>query len=552
MTSLRSLRWRVITSTVLLLGLVLLMTVWGVTAIKSLDDNVQVELAALRQRILMAQSITRDVVQAVRVGDELALHPDGARQATVDSAFANIRSTIASYGELDLNDGETRAVNRIGEFAKHLAQHTVAGDVTVEMARTATADSLLNEVRTLTVMQEADAAARATELDHHSQQSRYDVWILFGVALILGCGSAVATVTAVVQPLHRLVEATERVGTGDLRPLDLGLMPKELELLASAVHRMSERLRSVVGSVADVSGTLTHHASQLSAQSDGLSQSAGQVSRAIGEVSASAERQAAGMRESDLLLADLRAAAARSAGAGQRVVTVADAIRRTAATHQAQLGVASSTLLELHEVVARTTNSVGRLTSAAAAVSEFVALTGQLAAQTELLALNAAIEAARAGETGEGFAVVAAEIRQLAETSAEGARRIARTVATLDDQVRLVATTVSAGAKRVTGVEDVAAGVTEALARIVASVEEVSTAAGTVAREAAAHRELADHLAAAAADVARSAQVNAHAAQAVTDSAVEQTTATTEIATAATTLVDTADRLNRLVKGFRL
>jgi len=52
--------------------------------------------------------------------------------------------------------------------------------------------------------------------------------------------------------------------------------------------------------------------------------------------------------------------------------------------------------------------------------------------------------------------------------------------------------------------------------------------------------------------VARSAQVNAHAAQAVTDSALEQSSATQEIATAATTLVATADRLTRLVKGFRL
>ena len=79
-----------------------------------------------------------------------------------------------------------------------------------------------------------------------------------------------------------------------------------------------------------------------------------------------------------------------------------------------------------------------------------------------------------------------------------------------------------------------------------------AAAAGTVAREAAAHRELADRLGATAADVARAAQVNAHAAQAVTDSAVEQSGATHEIATAATTVVDTADRLTRLVRGFRV
>ncbi|HRP08098.1 MAG TPA: hypothetical protein PLL69_06370, partial [Gemmatimonadales bacterium] len=89
-------------------------------------------------------------------------------------------------------------------------------------------------------------------------------------------------------------------------------------------------------------------------------------------------------------------------------------------------------------------------------------------------------------------------------------------------------------------------------AEIVAAVEEVSQAAGTVAREAAGHRELADRLAAAGADVTRSAQGNARASQVVSELASDQSNATREIATAATALVATADRLTKLVKGFRV
>jgi methyl-accepting chemotaxis protein len=523
------------------------MTLLGVSAVKSLDSAVQDELASFRERTVIVQGLTRDVVGAVRFGDALALSPaDTAFQQQLDSAFAAIRSSSASYGAFALSDSERRALGRINALVTRLERRSEAA------GRSRVADSLLDEVGALVAVQAAAASDRAGELASGSEERRTFVWLLFGLALLIGIWSAVYTVRAVVLPLRRLIEATERVGAGDLRPVDLGPMPKELGLLAAAVRRMSEGLRGVVGSVAEVSGTLTENAGALSRRSEQLTESATQVSRAIGAVSASAERQATATRESDTLLSDLRAAAARSAGAGQRVVSVAEGIRRTAAAHRSDLGAASATLLELHEVVAQTTSSVARLTDAASAVSEFVALTGQLAAQTELLALNAAIEAARAGEAGEGFAVVAGEIRQLAETSAEGARRIAKTVATLDDQVRLVAQTVAAGTERVAGVEDVAAGVTQALAEIVSAVEEVSAAAGTVAREAAAHRELADRLGGTAADVARAAQINAHAAQAVTDSAVEQSGATLEIATAATTVVDTADRLTRLVRGFRV
>ena len=552
MADLPSLRSRVTAGTALLLLLVFAMTLLGVSAVNFLDDAIREELVTVRERTVLAQTITRDVVTAIRDGDALALAPDSARQLELDSAFAAIRLVTQTYDQSKLTGAERRAVARVSALALELARRSPGGAAAAELTRTPIADSLLDEVRALTAVQESAASARAVALAATSADRRFVVWMLFVVALVLGAGSAVTTVRAVILPLRRLIEATERVGSGDLRPLDLGPMPSELGVLGAAVRRMSEGLRSVVGSVADVSATLTDNAIQLNSRSEQLTESAAQVSRAIGEVSASAERQATGMRESDVALGDLRAAAARSAGAGQRVVAVADGIRRTAATHQGHLGAASATLLELHEVVERTTSSVERLTDAAAAVSEFVALTGQLASQTELLALNAAIEAARAGEAGAGFAVVAGEIRQLAETTAEASRRIAKTVATLDEQMRLVAATVGAGKERVAGVEDVAGGVTRALAEIVGSVEEVSSAAGTVAREAAAHRELADRLAATGADVARSAQVNAHAAQAVTDSALEQSSATREIATAATTLVATADRLTRLVKGFRV
>ncbi len=546
-----SLLSRVTAGTVLLLLLVFGMTLLGVNAIRALDDAVQLELATLRERTAVAQTMTRDVIAVVRAGDRLALAPaeDTTAPRAADSARAALDRSINSYGQLPgLSDNERLAVQQLTSGVHRLDTLSQAG----EGARGAVADTMLLQLRSLVAVQEADAARRAGAIGAGSEQRRALIWWLFAAALVIGVSSAVSTVRKVVVPLQRLVEATERVGAGDLRPIDLGPMPRELGLLAAAVQGMSEGLRGVVGSVADVSASLTDNASQLSGRSRELADSATQVSSAISEVSASAEQQAEGMRETDAMLGDLRAAATRSSGAGQRVVAVAEGIRRTAATHQAHLAAASTTLLELHQVVERTTSSVDRLTDAAADVSEFVTLTGELAAQTELLALNAAIEAARAGATGEGFAVVASEIRQLAETSAEGARRIAKTVATLDEQVRLVAATVAAGSSRVAGVEGVAAGVTRALAEIVAAVEEVSQAAGTVAREASAHRALADRLAATAADVGRSAQGNAHAAQEVTDFAREQTVATSQIATAATTLVATADRLTRLVKGFRV
>jgi methyl-accepting chemotaxis protein len=545
----QSLRSRVIAGTALLLLLVFVMTQLGVNAVISLDEAVQQELATLRERDLLAQSITREAVATIRAANADQRQGPDADHRALDAAVRALRSATTAYQQsTQPTGGELGTLGQITRLTAALAEPTDSG----ADRQTPIADSLLAQVYALASIEAGASTARAQTLSDASTARRSWVWLLFGIALVIGVVSATVTVRSVVLPLRRLVKATERVGAGDLRPVDLGPMPSELGQLARAVRRMSEGLGGVVGSVAEVSTALTGHAAQLSTRSVQLTDSAGEVSGAIANVSASAEHQADSMRAADELLGDLRSAAARSAAASQRVVTVAEAIRRTAATHQGHLGAASATLLELHEVVERTTHSVSQLDGAAAAVTEFVELTGELAGQTELLALNAAIEAARAGTSGEGFAVVAAEIRELAETSAEGARRIARTVAVLDEQVRLVASTVAAGKERVSGVEDVAAGVTRALAEIVTAVEEVSQAAGTVAREAAAHRALADQLAGTGADVARAAEGNARAAQQVSDSAEAQSAATQEIAAAATTLVATADRLTRLVKGFRV
>ncbi|MGH7592593.1 MAG: HAMP domain-containing protein, partial [Gemmatimonadales bacterium] len=299
MTDLPSLRSQVTAGTTLLLLLVFGMTLLGVLAMNSLGGAVQTELATLRERNILAQTITHDVVTAVRSGDVVAQHPDSLSQVRLDSAFAALGAAGQSYQRFDLTPAERQVVDRVTTFARELERRSPGGSDPNEARRNVLADSLLDEVGALLAVQQSAAMERDFRLEGASERRRQVVWLLFAAALVFGVGSAVATVRAVVLPLRRLVRATERVGAGDLRPIDVGAMPKELGLLAAAVQKMSEGLRGIVGSVADVSASLTDNASQLSARSSQLSDSARLVSRAIAEVSASAEHQADAMREGD-------------------------------------------------------------------------------------------------------------------------------------------------------------------------------------------------------------------------------------------------------------
>lgn len=106
-------------------------------------------------------------------------------------------------------------------------------------------------------------------------------------------------------------------------------------------------------------------------------------------------------------------------------------------------------ILEIRENVAETTRKVKRLAESSQEISKIVALISQIASRTNLLALNASIEAARAGEAGRGFAIVADEVRQLADRSAKSLKEIEQIVMQIQSETGQVMTAMEEGTQQV-------------------------------------------------------------------------------------------------------
>ena len=106
-------------------------------------------------------------------------------------------------------------------------------------------------------------------------------------------------------------------------------------------------------------------------------------------------------------------------------------------------------ILEIRETVAETTRKVKRLAESSQEISKIVALISQIASRTNLLALNASIEAARAGESGRGFAIVADEVRQLADKSAKSLKVIEHNVMHINSENGSVMTAMEEGTQQV-------------------------------------------------------------------------------------------------------
>ena len=106
-------------------------------------------------------------------------------------------------------------------------------------------------------------------------------------------------------------------------------------------------------------------------------------------------------------------------------------------------------ILEIRETVAETTRKVKRLAESSQEISKIVALISQIASRTNLLALNASIEAARAGEAGRGFAIVADEVRQLADRAAKASKEIEQIVLQIQSETAGVMTAMEEGQQQV-------------------------------------------------------------------------------------------------------
>ena len=363
-------------------------------------------------------------------------------------------------------------------------------------------------------------------------------------------GAMATAFEAMIAYLKTMSATAQRIAGGDLTGQLEPKGPKDA--LGNAFETMVGNLRVLVGSVALSAETLSSSSEQIAATSEEAGRAVGEIAEALTEVASGAERQVQLVGSTRTAVQGAARAAASSAQAAATTAQAVEDAQRVAREGVLTAGHASDAIEQVAVSSQQVGVAINDLSGRSQRIGGIVDTITGIAEQTNLLALNAAIEAARAGEQGRGFAVVADEVRKLAEESRSAAAAISALIAEIQFETGKVVEVVAESARR-TGDGVASVQLTrDAFEQIGRAVEDVTAQVRDIT---AGVQEIADEAQRAETDVTEVATVaeqSSASAQQVSASTEETSASAQEIAASARSLAQTAEQLNMLVGRFTL
>ncbi len=380
------------------------------------------------------------------------------------------------------------------------------------------------------------------------------VLVAFLFLIMVGIGFTVDRLVnrRIRQPAKELAALAEAVAGGDLT-VRVGSVRStdEIERLARALATMVGELARLARVLNESSGDTATMSAQITASSEQMAGSAAQIAETAGDLSKQSEQMAESVQALAASSERLGPLVERlNAGAHEGVARNAR-LRELALENRRLMDDSSAALATLTGDVTATAGAVRALVDASQEIRTFLGLVQSLARHSKLLALNAAMEAARAGDQGEGFSVVAAEVRRLSAMSSDAAERTQRVVTDVLAGVERSSENMERMAITARDVRRATEQGSASFAQLETSVAELETWTSSVERTAAGTDALVRDMGQRLTTIARGTESIAAAMQQVAAASEQQSASTEEIAAAAAAMAHAAERLSTLVANLR-
>ncbi|MFJ7678920.1 methyl-accepting chemotaxis protein [Peribacillus sp. NPDC097198] len=240
--------------------------------------------------------------------------------------------------------------------------------------------------------------------------------ILSIITVIAGIGLALVTANLITKPILRIRDRMKLVEKGELNHEPLKQTSNdELGELTFSTNEMQRNLRDIIENMLNVSESVTSKSEELTQSANEVQQGSSQIATTMYELSEGSESQANQATEIVRMVEEFSGKIQKAHSEGEEISQTSTEILSLTKEGTVLMNKSVQQMQTIDRIVKQAVDEVKGLDSQSQEISKLVQVIQDISNQTNLLALNAAIEAARAGEHGKGFAIVAEEVRKLAE-----------------------------------------------------------------------------------------------------------------------------------------